>query len=125
MDSSLDHRRRYRVSFRTTAAERQALNAAAERSGHTLSDFARAVLLQAKPARRRRPAVETVLLARVLARLGVIAVSLGDIATLARCAGAEITLMPSIERELASQLRALAPCRSQLLRGLGRKAASV
>ncbi len=116
--------RRYRVSFRVTLGERRDLEGAALRCGRSLSDYARSVLLGAPPRRRaRRPSVEAVLLARVLAKLGVIASSLGDIAAAARDAGAEVTLLPSIERELAQNLRALAPCRVQLLRALGRKAA--
>jgi hypothetical protein len=70
----------------------------------------------------RRPAIETVLLARVLTRLGVIASALTDIAAAARQAGTELTLMPSTERDLAHCLRELKPCRSQIMRALGRKA---
>jgi hypothetical protein len=74
-------RRRYRVCFRVTALERQALDAAALKCGLKLSGYARATLVGAKPTRAvRRPAVEAVLLARVLAKLGMIASSLGDIA---------------------------------------------
>jgi hypothetical protein len=117
-------RRRYRICFRVTALERQALDAAALKCGLKLSGYARAALVGAKPLRAaRRPTVEAVLLARVLAKLGIIASSLGDIAAAARSAGSELTLLPSTERELAQCLRELRPCRSQLMRALGRKAA--
>jgi hypothetical protein len=116
-------RRRFRITLRLTLVERRQLTSAALQSGLTLSAYARAVLLQAKPTRAaRRPAVETVLLARVLARLGVIASALADIAAAARQAGSELTLLPSTERELAHCLRQLRPCRSRLMRALGRKA---
>jgi uncharacterized protein (DUF1778 family) len=115
--------RRFRITLRLTQTERRQLSDAAVHSGLTLSAYARAVLVQAKPLRAaRRPAVEAVLLARMLARLGVIASALGDIAKVARHAGSEVTLMPSLERELARCLRELRPCRSQLMRALGRKA---
>jgi hypothetical protein len=117
-------KRRYRICFRVTAVERQILDAAALNCGLKLSGYARAALVGAKPTRAaRRPTVETVLLARLLAKLGLIASSLGDIATAARRAGSELTLLPSTERELAQCLRELRPCRSQIMRALGRKTA--
>jgi hypothetical protein len=116
-------RRRFRITIRLSSIERQQLTDAAGRCRLTLSSFARAVLVGAKPLRAAwRPAVETVLLARVLARLGVIASALSEIAAAARRAGSELTLMPSTERELAHCLRELRPCRSQIMRALGRKA---
>jgi hypothetical protein len=117
-------KRRYRICFRVTARERQILDAAALKCGLKLSAYARAALVGAKPTRAaRRPAVEVVLLARVLAKLGIVASSLSDIATAARRAGSELTLLPSTERELAQCLRELRPCRSQIMRALGRRAA--
>jgi hypothetical protein len=116
-------RRRFRITVRLSSIERQQLTDAARRCGLTFSSYARAVLVSAKPLRAaRRPVVETVLLARVLARLGVIASALSEIAAAARRAGSELTLLPSTERELAHCLRELRPCRSQIMRALGRKA---
>ena len=117
-------RRRFRITIRLSGIERQNLIDAARRSGLTFSSYARAVLVSAKPLRAaRRPVVETVLLARVLTRLGIIASALSEIAAAARRAGSGLTLMPSTERELAHCLRELRPCRSQLMRALGRRAA--
>lgn len=116
-------RRRFRITIRLSSVERQQLTDAARRCGLTLSSYARAVLIAAKPMRAaRRPAVETILLARVLTRLGVIASALSEIAAKARFAGRELTLMPSTERDLAHCLRELRPCRSQLMRALGKRA---
>jgi hypothetical protein len=116
-------RRRFRITIRLSGIERQHLSDSARRSGLTVSSYARAVLVGAKPLRAaRRPVVETVVLARVLARLGIIASALSEIAAAARRAGNELTLMPSTERELAHCLRELRPCRSQIMRALGRKA---
>lgn len=116
-------RRRFRITIRLSRMERQQLADGARRSGLTFSSYARAVLVGAKPLRAaRRPVVETVLLARVLAKLGVIASALSEIAAAARRARSELTLMPSTERELAHCLRELRPCRSQIMRALGRKA---
>jgi hypothetical protein len=116
-------RRRFRITIRLSSIERQQLTDAARGSGLTFSSYARAVLVSAKPLRAaRRPVVETVLLARVLTRLGIVASALSEIAAAARRAGSELTLMPSTERELAYCLRELRPCRSQLMRALGRRA---
>jgi len=46
-------KRRYWISFRVTAKERQPLEAAALRSGRLLSDDAQAALLAANPGRAR------------------------------------------------------------------------
>jgi hypothetical protein len=112
-------KRRYRVSFRVSTAERQSLDAAAQRSCLRLSQYFRVVLLGIKPGRARRPAVEAALLARILAKLGVIASALTDIA---RLASRELTLLPSTERDLAQNLRGFSECRSKILRATGRKA---
>jgi hypothetical protein len=118
-------RRRSRITIRLSSVERQQLTDAARRCGLTFSSYARAVLVGAKPLRAaRRPAVETVLLARVLARLGVIASALSEIAITARSAASELTLLPSTERDLGHCLRELRPCRSQIMRALGRRASS-
>jgi hypothetical protein len=119
-----DDKRRYRVTFRVTADERQRLDAAARRSGRSLSDHIRAVLIGTKPTGSTRPpSAKAVLLARTLAKLGVIAAALGDITTQARAAGVEVALLqPGTERELVRQLRALDPCRAEIMRALRRKA---
>jgi hypothetical protein len=115
--------RRYRVSFRVTSAERQTLDAAAAGRRLTFSDYARSTLLGIPPrAATRRPRVDTALLARLLAKFGIIASALTDIARTARMASAELTFMPSVERELAHELRTLGHCRRQLMRALRRKA---
>jgi hypothetical protein len=118
-----DQKRRYRVSFRVSAAERQHLDAAARRVGRSLSDHLRSVLIGTKPTGSTRPpSPKAVLLARTLAKLGVIASALDDIAAQARAAGVEITLQPGTERDLARYLRALQPCRTEIMRALRRKA---
>src|SRR5262245_15339934 len=58
-------RRRYRISFRVTAPERQQLDAAAEGRRATLSDYARSILLGVPPRPgARRPRADTALFAR-------------------------------------------------------------
>jgi hypothetical protein len=113
--------RRFRITLRVTADERRSLAVAARRSGLCLSAYLRLALVRAKPVRAaRRPAVETILLAAVLARLGEIATLLHQIAKAVSASGNP--LMPSIERELLHTLTSLRGLRSALLRAMGRKA---
>lgn len=110
------------MCFRLTLDERRMLDAAAERSGRSLSDYARAALLAARPSRKAKtPSIESTLLARVLAKLGVVATLLQEIAESLRGREAKVALMPSVERDLARNLTTLAHCRSLLLRALRRK----
>lgn len=118
-------RRRFRITVRLSAEERNALDAAAESSALTLSDYVRCVLTGSKPLpAARKPTVEASLLARVLARLGQTSSSLSRIADAAGKAPVGVPLMPFLERELLRTLTDLKACRSQLMDALGRRAAS-
>jgi hypothetical protein len=113
------HPRRFcRMSLRVSTRERTTIETAAGRAGLCLSDYLRRIVLAAKPLRaRRRPALEAVLAARLLAQLGAIT---SELRTIARQTAAQ--LMPIVERDLARSLRELRECRTRLLRDLGRKA---
>jgi Mobilization protein NikA len=59
------------IGFRATDAERAEIEAAAERSGLTVSSYARATMLSAPQTRiTRRPSIEREALAQLLAQLG-------------------------------------------------------
>jgi hypothetical protein len=116
-------KRLYRVSFRVSLEERRILEAAAKRSGRSLSDFARAALFAARPLRKARaPAIEATLLACILAKLGIVASALRDIADAALRAKEEVAFLPSLERDLARNLKSLGACRTQIMSALRRKA---
>jgi uncharacterized protein (DUF1778 family) len=111
-------RRFWRLSLRVSARERSTIETAASRSGLCLSDYLRRIVLAAKPLRaKRRPPLEAVLAARLLAQLGTIT---SELRTIARQTAAQ--LMPIVERDLARSLRELRECRFKLLRALCRKA---
>jgi hypothetical protein len=122
MPISTTSRRRYRVTLRFSLAEKQALAAAALRSGLQVSAFIRLQILNAKPLRAaRRPTVEKVLLARLLAKLGTIASCLADLAAAMRGRPHNGDYLPSTERELSRRLSELGQCRAALMRALGRR----
>lgn len=114
----MENERRFcRVSLRVSARERSRIEAAATRAGFCLSDYARRVLLRAKPLRaRRRPPLEIHLAAQLLIQLGTVTSTLRAIAS-----QTAVALTPLVERELARALYELRDCRRGLMRALGRK----
>jgi len=116
--------RRFRITVRLSVEELRTLHGAAKRSGITLSAYARAVLLKAKPSRAaHRPPVEIVVLVQILARLGAIAGNLHEVVATVTREACKALLMPSTERALVRTLAELRSCRVLLMKALGRKAA--
>lgn len=113
--------RRFRITIRVSLSERQTVEAAASRTGITLSAYARHALLGAKPLRAaRRPSVDVSLLVSVLDRLGGIASTMRAVSCLLS-ARAALALPSSMERDLARSLLELRALRPQLLRALGKR----
>ena len=113
--------RQHRIDVRLSTEERLAIEAAAIRTGLTLSGYIRAAVLGVRPLRSaRRPPVEVVLLTQVLVRLGAIAFALR------LASGTAIlesdTLPPIFGREIARALTDLRHCRQKIMMALGRKA---
>ncbi|WP_456777385.1 plasmid mobilization protein [Bradyrhizobium sp. USDA 3315] len=121
MSPSDGRQRRFRVTIRVSLSERQAVDAAASRSGITLSAYAQHALVNAKPLRAaRRPSVDMSLLVSVLDRLGGIASTMRAISRLLS-ARAELALPSSMERDLARSLSDLRALRPQLIRALRKR----
>jgi uncharacterized protein (DUF1778 family) len=120
MNPSDGRQRRFRITIRVTAAERQTIDAAAARSSITRSAYARYALLGAKPLRAaRRPSVDATMLVCVLDRLGNIASAVRALSiTLSVKSGFEG--LP-IERDLSRTLAELRSLRPQLLQALGKR----
>jgi uncharacterized protein (DUF1778 family) len=117
-----ERQRRFRITFRVSASERERLIAAAERAGLCISSFARCTLLDAEPMQADlRPAAKTIVLAQLLARLGGVAASLHQTAKQVNDASSSVRLAPIVERELLHSLSELRPIRYALLRAIGRK----
>jgi uncharacterized protein (DUF1778 family) len=113
-------RRRFRITFRVSALEHQTLKAAADNSGLQLSSFVRATVLAAKPLRSaRRPSVETVLLVKVLDRLGIIASSMRALLLVFTVRSG--VALPAVERDLSRTLSELRALRPELLHALGKR----
>lgn len=111
--------RRFRITIRITAGERQALLEAAQRACLTLSAHIRRLLTGARPPRAaRRPPVEAALLVGALDRLGTIASTLTRIA----CTLQVGACLPGTERDLARSLTELRALRPILLQALGKRA---
>ncbi|MGO3933074.1 plasmid mobilization protein [Rhodopseudomonas pseudopalustris] len=115
--------RRSRITIRLSTEERNRLDAAANNSAISLSDYVRCVLtdLQPLPA-MKRPTVEMTLLARVLSELGKLASDLTAVARAARDPERRGMLTPFLERDLLRVINDLKPCRTLLLEALGKKA---
>lgn len=121
MTLSDGRQRRFRITIRVTLSERQAVDAAASRSGITLSAYARHALLGAKPLRAaRKPSVDMSLLVSVLDRLGGIASTIRAVSCMLSARAAD-ALPPFMERDLARSLIELRSLRPQLLRTLGKR----
>jgi hypothetical protein len=100
---------------RLTPAERSTLDAAAERAGLSLAGYARSQLLAAPPVRQaRRPPIERVELARLLAQLGKIGSNVNQIARALNSTG-------ETPPELAGVPEAIAQMRDAIMRSLGRE----
>jgi hypothetical protein len=82
MTSGSDKRQRQEaLRIRLTTTERATIAAAAERGGLSVAGYARSVLLSAPPVRQaRRPPVERLELARLLAELGRVGSNVNQIA---------------------------------------------
>lgn len=116
MADTRERLRRFRITLRLTADERDRLASAASRAGLCLSAYLRFLCLGAKPPRSgRRPRIEAALLAELLACLGGIATDLHQIAR-----GQQVE--PGMERELLKALASLRELRALILHALGRKA---
>ncbi|MCP3447321.1 hypothetical protein [Bradyrhizobium sp. CCGUVB14] len=121
MNPSDGRQRRFRITIRVSLSERLAVEAAATRSGITLSAYARHALLGAKPLRAaRRPTVDISLLVSVLDRLGGIASTIRAVSCMLSARAAD-ALPPFMERDLARSLTELRSLRPQLLRALGKR----
>lgn len=111
-----------RVCFRVSHEERLHLDKNARQSGYSISDYARRILLGAKPPRKAHiPAIEKVLLTRILAKIGAIASTVQLLAQASQTAKAPIILAPATERDLILSLHMLRDCSFQIFRALGRK----
>jgi hypothetical protein len=104
------------VRVRLSAPERAALEAAADGAGLTLSGYIRGVVLGAPALRKaRRPPVEKIDLARMLAQLGKIGSNLNQLAH-AGNAGYAVDAVA-----LAAELGELGTVRGAILAALGRQ----
>lgn len=120
MDHAGASHRRFRITFRVSELEHQALKAAADNSGLQLSSYVRAAVLSAKPLRSaRRPSVETTLLVRILDRLGTIASTMRVLSLMFTAQSG--MCLPNIERDLLRSLAELRSLRPELLQALGRR----
>ena len=120
MASGSENRRRQRtLRVRLTDDERQALLAAADKSGLTLGSLARQVLLGAPAPRAvRRPPLATALVAEMLAALGPIADEMRAVGRQIRLGGANADLAEILTKIAV----ALTDIRAALIRALGRTA---
>ncbi|MEY2853172.1 MAG: hypothetical protein RL030_304 [Pseudomonadota bacterium] len=118
MTSGSETRRRQKgLRVRLTEAERAALDVAAEQAGLSRASYARQVLLAVPPPRQaRRPPVERVELARLLAHIGKVGSNLNQLAHLGN-AGAAVD-----GAALAAELAELATVRQAIRAALGRDA---
>jgi hypothetical protein len=98
------------------------LVSAARRAGHTLSSYARFILVGTKPLRSaRRPTIERELLARTLGQIGKIGSNLNQIAHVLN-RGLETDPPPSsLAIEISAFLNDLREVRLLLMTALGRK----
>jgi hypothetical protein len=103
------------ITIRLSPAEREALDAHAERTGLTTGSYARGVLFGAPTPRQvRRPPVERQELARLLGALGRVGGNLNQLAHRFNSG------LPTDRQEVLDAIRSLAPVRDAILAALGR-----
>ncbi len=88
MSGSETRQRQYHEKFRVTDAERAQIRARADRAGLTVASYIRSTVLDTPPPRQsRRPPVNVVELARVLAALGKLGSNVNQMARVANSGG--------------------------------------
>jgi hypothetical protein len=116
MASGSDKRQRQEaLRIRLTTTERATIAAAAERGGLSVAGYARSALLSAPPVRQaRRPPVERLELARLLAELGRVGSNVNQIARTLN-AGGDLG-----QEGLTAALADIATIRAEIMHVLGR-----
>jgi hypothetical protein len=114
---SENRERRNILAIRLTKSERAEIEAMADRAELTAASYARSILLDAPaPRAKRRPAVDTVQVAKLLAEIGKVG---GNINQIAHQLNAGKATSPNV---VASALADVAEIRKACMEALGRKA---